>query len=187
VHGSSRLLQKVGPERTWAVKDRSRYPPTAFLPPQSSQKRPPFPSIQRKMTTTARTGSPTDEELLHIDDRRVYGYDPLAQPALIKYGAYQPLVVITGSLYRPFLSRYSALQRVSLDDFPSTPCRGLNHPEPRRPRAGNCRSLLDSFTRRGYRVRQAPQKPSPQVGRFTNRHANLFVGGTSAIADCSMS
>ena len=39
------------------------------------------------MTTTARSGSPTDEELLHIGDRRVYGYDPLAQPALIKYGA----------------------------------------------------------------------------------------------------
>ena len=51
------------------------------------------------MTTTARSGSPTDEELLHIDDRRVYGYDPLAQPALIKYGAYQPLTVIAGTSY----------------------------------------------------------------------------------------
>jgi len=37
------------------------------------------------MTTTARAGTPTDDELLHIDDRRVHGYDPLVQPALIKY------------------------------------------------------------------------------------------------------
>ena len=51
------------------------------------------------MTTTARSGSPTDEELLHIDDRRVYGYDPLAQPALIKYGACQLLVVLTDLSY----------------------------------------------------------------------------------------
>jgi 3-deoxy-7-phosphoheptulonate synthase len=40
------------------------------------------------MTTTARAGTPTDDELLHIDDRRVHGYDPLVQPALIKYGEY---------------------------------------------------------------------------------------------------
>ncbi len=51
------------------------------------------------MTTTARSGSPTDEELLHIDDRRVYGYDPLAQPALIKYGAYQRLTIIANTSY----------------------------------------------------------------------------------------
>jgi len=43
------------------------------------------------MTTTARSGSPTDDELLHIDDRRVCGYDPLAQPALIKHGEYKRL------------------------------------------------------------------------------------------------
>jgi hypothetical protein len=43
------------------------------------------------MTTTARVGTPTDQELLHIDDRRVCGYDPLAQPALIKYGEYNRL------------------------------------------------------------------------------------------------
>ena len=130
------------------------------------------------MTTTARSGSPTDEELLHIDDRRVYGYDPLAQPALIKYGAYQRLIVVSSTPYSSFLYRHPTLQRVSLDDFPSTPCRCFDHPEPRRPCARHCRSLLDPLTRTGHRIRQAPQEPAPQVGRSTNHHAILFVSGT---------
>ena len=102
-----------------------------------------------KMTTTARSGSPTDEELLHIDDRRVYGYDPLAQPALIKYGVYWRPVIITLTAHRTFPCRYSALKRVSLGHFPCTPRRRFNHPETRRPRTSHRRSLLDSLSRTG--------------------------------------
>jgi len=53
------------------------------------------------MTTTARVGTPTDQELLNIDDRRVSGYDPLAQPALIKHGEYTRLPPIPYIVYRP--------------------------------------------------------------------------------------
>jgi hypothetical protein len=63
------------------------------------------------MTTTARSGSPTDEELLHIDDRRVYGYDPLAQPALIKYGVYQRQAIIAEYIVPTFPLQTSSLAK----------------------------------------------------------------------------
>lgn len=51
------------------------------------------------MTTTAHSGTPTEDELLKIDDRRVRGYDPLAHPALIKYGEYNRPVTISDTAY----------------------------------------------------------------------------------------
>lgn len=133
------------------------------------------------MTTTARSGSPTDEELLHIDDRRVFGYDPLAQPALIKYGVYWRPVIITLTAHRTFPCRYSALKGVSLGHFPCTPWRRFNHPETRRPHTSHRRSLLDSLSRTGPRVRQAPQEPNSQVGRSSNHHANLLVSANPVL------
>jgi DAHP synthetase I family len=102
-----RLLQKTGSDERGLKKTlklgRGREPSIIHLVlsiSSTSSNLPRFPSRQHKMTTTARSGSPTDEELLHIDDRRVYGYDPLAKPALIKYGAYKRLASITDPVYR---------------------------------------------------------------------------------------
>ncbi len=63
------------------------------------------------MTTTARVGTPTDQELLHIDDRRVSGYDPLAQPALIKYGEYNQLPPIPDTVVLTCPKQRSSPQR----------------------------------------------------------------------------